>query len=286
MRRVIHAVVFTVVFALSLLARVASAAPPPTKQQCISANEEAEKLKKKGSLRASRASLLLCANAACPRIVRDDCAARIAELDSAMPSITFTAKNGAQDTTAVSVTMDGEALAKEVDGKPITVDPGEHTFTFTMAGQPSQTQKLVIREGEKNRQHVIQFGEAPKAESPSGRLVVTSSAGAAIAIDGRSTSVGRFDGAVSAGSHEVKVSESGKAASTRIVEVKSGATETLNVTLEPEKRSVLPWVIGGAAVVAAAAVVGGILLFSSGGDTRTSPPPNGSLGTIGLASFR
>lgn len=288
MRRVITAIFVTVVTlaVLVLLARPARAAAP-TKQSCISANEEAEKLKKKGALRASRASLLLCANAACPRIVRDDCAARITELDNVMPTITFTARDGAADTTAVSVTMDGEVLAKTVDGKPIDVDPGEHTFTFSLAGQPPQTQKLVVREGEKNRHHTIQFGEAPKADAPTGRLVVTSSAGASITVDGRQTTLGRFDAPVSAGSHEVKVSEAGKASATRIVEVKTGSTETLAVTLEPEKRSVLPWVLGGAAVVAAAAVVGGVLLFSSSSsDGKTNPPPNGSLGTVGLASFR
>lgn len=274
----------TLLVVLLVTARVARAAPP-TRQNCISANEDAEKLKRKGSLRAARASLLVCANAACPRVVRDDCNTRIAELDTTLPTITFTAKNGAEDTTAVSVAMDGELLTKEVDGKPVTVDPGEHTFVFTLSGSPPQAQKLVVREGEKNRQYVIQFGEAPKADAPTGRLVVTSSAGAAIAVDGKSAVLGRFDGPVAAGSHEVKVSEHGKIATTKIVEVRTNATETLHVTLEPEKRSVLPWVIGGAALVAAAAVVGGILVFSSS-ETKTTPPPNGSLGTIGIASFR
>lgn len=276
------AVIFAVA-ALFFVTRSAHAAPP-SKQQCISANEEADKLKKKGSLRAARASLLTCANAACPRMVRDDCNARIAEIDTAIPTITFTAKNGDKDTTAVSVTMDGESLAKEVDGKPINVDPGEHAFTYTLAGSPPQTEKLVLREGEKNRSVVIQFGKASKAEGPAGRLVVSSSANASIAIDGKSGVIGRFDGPVSAGSHEVKVSEPGKMTATRTVDVKSGGTETLNVTLEPEKKSVLPWVIGGAAVVVAAAVVGGIFLFSSG-DSKTTPAPGGSLGTVGLRSF-
>src|SRR5205823_6396031 len=138
----------------------------------------------------------------CPRMVRDDCNARIAELDTAIPTITFTAKNGDKDTTEVTVTMDGESLAKEVDGKPINVDPGEHSFTYTLAGSPPQTEKLVLREGEKNRNVVIQFGQ-PTKDLPvgaTGRLVVSSSANAAIAIDGKSSVIGRFDGPVSAGS--------------------------------------------------------------------------------------
>ncbi|MBX3229070.1 MAG: PEGA domain-containing protein [Labilithrix sp.] len=274
-----------VVVATILLVGRSARAANPTKAQCISANEEGDALKKRGSLRAARASFLKCTNAACPRLVRDDCNLRVTELEAAIPTITFTARDGAQDTTAVSVSMDGESLAKEVDGKPISVDPGEHTFTFVLAGSPPQTEKLVLREGEKNRQVLIQFGEAPKAEGATGRLVVVSGSGAAITIDGKPTAIGRFDGAVSAGSHEVKVSESGKITSTRTVEVKSGATETLDVTLEPEKRSIVPWVVGGAAVVVVAAlVVGGVFLFSS--DDKQVPPPQGTLGGVRMATFR
>lgn len=274
-------VALVLVLTALLFTRAADAAGP-TKAQCVAANEQAESMKKRGALRAARASLVTCANPACPRLVQNDCNLRITEIDAAMPTMTFSAKNGRQDTTAVTIAMDGESIAKQADGKAVSVDPGEHSFTFELAGFPPQTQKLVVREGEKNRNVLVQFGEP---EPPSGRLVVTSGPAAAIAIDGRPTAVGRFEGPLSAGKHEVKISESGKIAATRTVEVKANATETLDVTLEPEKRSVLPWVLGGAAVVTAALVVGGVLLLSSSGD-KSVPPPQGSLGGVGLASFR
>jgi hypothetical protein len=273
---------FVVVVALLLLTQSAAAAAP-TKQQCIAASEKADSQRTSGSLRGARASYLTCASVSCPKLVRDDCNKNMAEIEAATPTLTFTAKNGVEDISAVTIAMDGEVVAQQADGKPISVDPGEHTFTFTHPGAPEQTQKLVLREGEKNRAVLIQFGDAPKADK-GGRLIVTSSAGAAITVDGKTTTVGRFDGALSPGSHEVRVSENGKVPTTRIVEVKSDATETVNVELEPEKKSILPWVVGGAAIVTAGLVVGGILLFGS--KDKTTPAPQGTLGGIGLASFR
>lgn len=260
----------------------------PTKAQCISANEKADNLRKSGQLRAARASLLVCANPACPRVVRDDCNKNIPDVDASIPTLVFTARNGAADTSDVAITMDSEVIAKVADGKPVNVDPGQHSFTYTLSGFPPQTEKLVIREGEKNRVVSIQFGDAPKsaADTPTGRLVVTSSPTSAIAVDGKAAVMGRFDGPVSAGSHEVKVSENGKLTQTKIIEVKANDTETMNVTLDPEKKSYLPWVIvGGAAVVTAGLVVGGILLFGSS-SSKGATPPQGSLGGVGLATFR
>lgn len=274
---------------LLVFSRAARAADP-TKDQCISANEDADALRKRGSLRAARISLLTCVNPACPRLVRDDCNLRINELDAAIPTLAFTARENATDTTTVSVSMDGKPLVEQIDGKPVPVDPGEHSFTFFLKGYPPQTQKLVIREGEKNRAVPIQFGEAPKnlvEALEDGRLVVTAPEGAAISIDGKASVVGRFDGAVSAGGHEVKVTQPGKVTYTRFVEVKSKTTETLNVTLEVEKRrsSLTPWIIGGAAVLVAGIVVGGVLAFSSGTETKTVGPPPGTLGGVSFASF-
>ena len=280
-----HFFAFLLTLSALLLSARAARAANPTKLQCITANEDADAQRKKGQLRAARASLLTCANAACPRLVRDDCNMRIGEVDAAIPTVTFTAKNGAQDTTAVTVAMDGESLAKEADGKPINVDPGEHSFTYTLAGFPPQTEKIVIREGEKARHINIQFGDKPKGAEggPTGRLVVVSDGAATISIDSRSSSVGRFDGPVTVGSHEVKVSQTGKIAATRIVEVKRDTTETLNITLENEKTSKLPWIIGGAAIVVAAVVVTGIFVLKP--DDKTASVPQGSLGGVRMASF-
>lgn len=272
-----------------VLALIGIAAPAyaanPTKAQCIAANEKADSQRKSGSLRAARASYLVCANPTCPKLVRDDCNKSIPDIESAIPTVTFTAKNGGDDTTDVAIAMDGEAIAKQADGKPISVDPGEHLFVFTTTGFPPQSSKVVIREGEKNRHIDIQFGDAPKPDAPSGRLVITSDTAATISVDGRSSAIGRFDGNVAAGSHDVRISENGKITQTRIIEVKGSETTTLNIALESEKKSLTPWLIGGAAVVVTAGlVVGGIVLFSKS-DNKTAIP-QGSVGGVGLATFR
>jgi len=140
------------------------AAPsPPTKDQCITANETGQTLRQGGKLREARAQLLVCADKACPDIVRDDCAERLNDLDRSLPTIVFNAKGAADaDLATVKVTMDGAPFAERLDGAPIAVDPGEHTFELSAEGYPTQKRVLVISEGAKGRREEISFApEAP-----------------------------------------------------------------------------------------------------------------------------
>ncbi|MEO8799943.1 MAG: hypothetical protein ABI551_18750 [Polyangiaceae bacterium] len=155
--------------ALSLLAAAADARaadPGPTKQQCVTANESAQSLRQSGKLREARAQLLVCVAKACPGPVREDCAQRLNEVETATPTIVFVAKDAAgNDLTAVRVKMDGASLAPSLDGSALAVEPGEHTFQLAAAGFPDITKKLVLHEGEKNRNESITFG-APVAVAP------------------------------------------------------------------------------------------------------------------------
>jgi hypothetical protein len=84
-----------------------------------------------------------------------------------VPTIIFTVRDGTgNDIAAVTVTADGEPFASRLDGAPLEIDPGEHTFTFEVAGQPLIEKHLVIAEGEKNRRERISFGGASPAPPP------------------------------------------------------------------------------------------------------------------------
>jgi hypothetical protein len=145
--------------ALSLAA--APALADVTKDQCIDANGRAQHLRTDGKLLEARDQLRICANPACPAIVRSDCTKRIDELEAAQPTIAFEAKDGAgADLVAVKVTVDGKPLADKVDGTPLQVDPGQHVFTFEIAGQPPVTRTLVLTEGVKGRHEQIVLGPA------------------------------------------------------------------------------------------------------------------------------
>jgi hypothetical protein len=165
-RSVLAAAAGIAVFAFATRAH----AEDPTKEQCISANEDAQTLRQKGHLEAARTQLLVCVRTSCPAAVRDDCAQRLDDIASAVPTIVFTAKgSGDVDLSDVKVTMDGVTIATRLDGSALTLEPGEHAFEFTAAGYPPVQKTLVLREGVKRRQEQIVFatGAAPgDAQAP------------------------------------------------------------------------------------------------------------------------
>jgi serine/threonine-protein kinase len=143
----------------------------PTKQQCVAANDAAQDLRQSGKLRQAREKLVLCSAASCPAIVRDDCVQRLTEVDAAMPSIVFEAKDAAgNDLAAVTVTMDGQPFADKLDGAPRQLDPGEHRFVFNAQGLPPIEKVVVVREGDKTRHERVVLGapvvQAPAKEEP------------------------------------------------------------------------------------------------------------------------
>jgi hypothetical protein len=134
---------------------------------CINASEQALTLRKQGKLHDALRQLAVCADAACPGEVKTECASRIAGVDAAMPTLVFGATDGAgNDLRDVKVSMDGAPLVTTLDGRPISVDPGEHTFRFETTGQPAVEKKLVVREGEKDRRESVMLGTPAPAPSP------------------------------------------------------------------------------------------------------------------------
>lgn len=61
----------------------------------------------------------------------------------------------------MTVTVDGQPLADKLDGRALRVDPGEHEFIFTVAGQTPVTEKIVMKEGEKDRHERVVIGAPP-----------------------------------------------------------------------------------------------------------------------------
>jgi hypothetical protein len=153
-----------------LLGPYPARAAEPTKQQCVEADDDAQDLRQSGKLRRAREKLAVCAAAACPAIVREDCVQRLVEVDAATPHVVFQAKDGAgNDLTDVQVTIDGAPLAERLDGASLKVDPGRHVFVFTATGLPSVTKKLVLAEHDQGRREIIVLGPVqarPLAAAP------------------------------------------------------------------------------------------------------------------------
>ncbi|MEZ4227098.1 MAG: hypothetical protein R3B13_39535 [Polyangiaceae bacterium] len=135
--------------------------------KCIEAHSQSQKLRADGKLRAAREQLLICAQSSCPQIARNDCTGWLGEVEKEVPSIVFRARTGdGNDAVEVRVLMDGEELAKRLDGRAVSVEPGPHQFRFELAGHPAVERQLVIIVGERNRAITIDFEPAGTTPQP------------------------------------------------------------------------------------------------------------------------
>src|SRR5262245_14249497 len=102
-----------------LLAPSASFGAPaePAVDRCVNANTAAQSHRREGKFGAARAELVVCVDASCPALVRDDCVRRLDELDGAQPTIVFDAKDEeGRDVSEVTVEIDGRPFAERLDG--------------------------------------------------------------------------------------------------------------------------------------------------------------------------
>lgn len=139
-------------------------AADPTTADCLAAAEASLKSGNEHRLRAARGQLLVCAAPSCPADILKECVRRVEEVNAAIPTIIFEAKDAVgNDLSAVKVTMDGEVLSERLEGTALSIDPGEHTFLFETTGQPPIEKHFVIHEAQKDRREAIIFGAPPAA---------------------------------------------------------------------------------------------------------------------------
>ena len=163
MTRTGNVIVATCVVAAAFGARRARAADPTT-ADCLRASESSLALRRQHRLLDARAELLICSSPSCPADVRAECVRRVADGNNAIPTIVFEAKDvDGNDLSVVKVTMDGKVLAEQLEGTPLSIDPGVHAFTFQTSGRPVVHKQFVIREGEKDRRERIAFAAIPTA---------------------------------------------------------------------------------------------------------------------------
>jgi hypothetical protein len=150
------------------LAITSPALAAPTPHECAAASEDATSLQKQEKLGAAKDRFLVCADAACPAEIRDECAHRLSEVTDAIPSVVFDVKDAAgNDVSAVKVTMDGAPLVDHLGSAAIPIDPGEHAFHFEGADALQAVDKsFVVRDGEKNRHLAVTMGGGAPAAAP------------------------------------------------------------------------------------------------------------------------
>ncbi len=132
--------------------------------QCIAASEKGLELRKAEKLLDARRALSTCATTECPDEIKTVCEARIAEINSVLPSVLLDVKDGAGvDRSDVKLSIDGAVVATQLGGRSIPLDPGKHAFSFEVPGQPRVDKTIVLEEGDRERRMSIVSGAPPES---------------------------------------------------------------------------------------------------------------------------
>ena len=168
-------VLVTTVMMLAALAS-ASRAHADERQACVTASEKAQQLRSAGKLGEAREQLNICGRPECPKLVQQDCTQWMSELLASLPSVVPAAKDRkGRDIVEAKLTVDGKVVAEVLDGTPIVIDPGVHTFLFESKGLPPLKEQVVVKPGEKNRIVTVTFATA---DDPTSGGSAATSAGA------------------------------------------------------------------------------------------------------------
>jgi hypothetical protein len=141
------------------------------KADCMAAASKGQTLRDAHALVEAREQFRVCARRECPAIVQTDCGPWLEEVERMVPSVVLSAKDGeGRDLLDVSVTADGAPLAQELDGQAVPMNPGVHSFEFTLADGTTAASRVIVKEGEKAQAvsvvlrpaSVVVPGDAPK----------------------------------------------------------------------------------------------------------------------------
>ncbi len=162
---------FVLVLALTSLvtARDAAAEEPSPTSECLPAFEAAQNYRKASAFLAARESLTICVQASCPAVVRSKCIEWLDEVRATQPSIVVTVKDAlGRDTSEARVIVDGKLVRPELDGTPIELDPGSHELRIEHGDESPRTERVVLAEGQKNREIAISFQPATSEQAEGG----------------------------------------------------------------------------------------------------------------------
>jgi hypothetical protein len=134
---------------------------------CLDASEQGQVLRDRWKLIDARAKFVACARAECPSMVRSDCAKWLADVDERMPAVLVRARTaGGADLADVRTFVDDVPLADAASGHFVPIDPGPHAFRFERPGSAPVTQRVVIRERERDRILDVLFHDAGVSAAP------------------------------------------------------------------------------------------------------------------------
>ncbi len=133
------------------------------KAACAQAAELGQESRREGRLLDALTQFQRCARQSCPSVITSDCISFAAEVNAILPSVVFRARDPeGRDITEVTVLVDNVVVATRIDGRAVSLDPGEHRVRFEAVGRPPVERAIVVAEGEKSR---LFTGVVPSSKS-------------------------------------------------------------------------------------------------------------------------
>ncbi len=151
----------------TLWAHASAGAPPPRKANgpCANSAQEARQHVEAGRLRRARQAFAACASASCGSLSQQ-CRSGLQLLDSDTPSVIPVVTDGSgAERVDVRVSMDGELLTSQIDGRSVDVDPGVHEFSFSAGQGDVHSERVLILQGQRNRVISVVLERAAAAPS-------------------------------------------------------------------------------------------------------------------------
>ncbi len=149
------------------------------RRACQFGYENGQVARREGKLLDARRYLTQCSQSYCPAFVRSDCADWYNETIAMTPSVVIQGRSATGDEVNIKVTVDGQTVAAQLDGKPLDLDPGVHQFRFDRAPWPPIEQKILLAAGVKGRLLTVDFGADPASSKALGAAGDASSSSSA-----------------------------------------------------------------------------------------------------------
>ncbi|HEU4539042.1 MAG TPA: PEGA domain-containing protein [Polyangiaceae bacterium] len=195
-------------------------------------------------------------------------------------------------TARVNVTVVGPTNAVvSVDGKEVgpapfvgqvTVSPEPHQFSVDAPGYVPATKSVVVTEMPEGQALNLRLEPAP--EQRMGKLIVAARPeGATIEIDGRPVGASRWEGPVSARSHQIVVKKPGYYAWSYDVDVPRGGERSVTAALNEDRNTnFVPWLIGTVVVLGATTVATVLIATKPDQEPVNGTLPPFAVGTQGI----
>lgn len=134
-------------------ARVQAQAPEePSKSDCLSSFEDAQRLRLEHKLREARGRAEVCSHASCPAVIRSDCGKWVDELGKEIPRVLVNARfHDGSPASGVRILVDGEVRSESGNASALEVNPGPHEVRLEHDDLDPVVQKVTVAAGEEKR---------------------------------------------------------------------------------------------------------------------------------------